>query len=70
VSARPSANPSRVIRSFGSLEGLGAYINAHTGPAQSDDLPVIAGQPPGPRRRATHDELVTLFANEPSEPER
>lgn len=52
----------RVIKSpFKSLEVWGEWIAANAAPARPDDLSVIAGQPPGPRRRATHDELVAFF---------
>jgi hypothetical protein len=51
----------RVIKSpFRSLEEWGAWADAQCAPSRADDLPVIAGQA-GPRRRATHDELVAFF---------
>jgi hypothetical protein len=61
----------RVIKSpFKSLEDWGAWADAQCGPSRPDDLPVIAGQT-GPRRRATHDELVAFFqASGLDQPER
>jgi hypothetical protein len=50
----------RTIRSeFSSAEELGAWMNEHAAPAREDDTPVLAGQV-GPRRRATHEELLEL----------
>jgi hypothetical protein len=68
-----ASNPKqrRVIKSpFSTLEEWGEWIDAHAAPARADDLPVIAGQT-GPRRRATHDELVAFCeANGLDHPER
>ena len=67
------SNPEqrRVIKSpFNSLEEWGEWVDANAAPARPDDRPVIAGQT-GPRRRATHDELVAFFeANGLDQPER
>jgi len=36
-------------------------MNANALPARDDDTPVLLGQTgPGPRRRATHDELIAF----------
>jgi len=35
-------------------------IDANAALASRDDLPVIAGQPLGPRQRASRDELIAL----------
>jgi hypothetical protein len=60
-----SGPKQRVIKSpFDSLEEWGEWIEANAAPARSDDLSVIAGQPPGPRHRATHDELAAFLAAE------
>jgi hypothetical protein len=61
VSDGAQPTPRQVITSpFDSLEEWGAWIDANAAPASRDDLPVIAGQPPGPRQRASRDELIAL----------
>lgn len=61
VSDRAQFTSRQVITSpFDSLEEWGAWIDANATPASRDDLPVIAGQPPGPRQRAGRAELIAL----------
>ena len=59
VSDGSEPTPRRAIASpFDSLEEWGEWIEANAAPASG--LPVIAGQPPGPRRRASREELIAL----------
>jgi len=51
--------PRRIAAPFPSLREWGEWMNAHAGPARSDDTPVLAGQT-GPRRRATREQLFAL----------
>ncbi len=49
-----------IISPFDTLEEWGEWIDANAAPASLEDLPVIAGQQPGPRQRASRDELIRL----------
>jgi len=61
VSDRSEPSPRQVITSpFDSFEEWGEWIEANAAPASRDALTVIAGQPPGPRRRASWEELIAL----------
>lgn len=53
------AAPRRIKSPFRSLKEWGDWMNAHAAPAREDDTPVLIGQT-GPRRRATHEELMAL----------
>jgi hypothetical protein len=56
--ARPVIKPPSRSR-FSSSDELAASVTDHAAPAREDDTPVLAGQT-GPRRRATHVELMSL----------
>ena len=56
--------PRRIKSSFKSLKEYSDWVNANCAPRRADDTPVLMGQTgPGPRRRATSEELIS-FVNE------
>jgi hypothetical protein len=52
-------SPRRVKSKFASLKEWGDWVNANCAPARDDDTCVLMGQT-GPRRRATHEELIDI----------
>jgi len=57
-------SPRRVKSRFNSLEEWDEWVNANCAPRRADDGCVLMGQTgPGPRKRATRDELIA-FVNE------
>lgn len=59
------SEPQRIKSPFKSLKEWGEWVNANARPARDDDTPVLLGQAgPGPRRRATHDELIAFVAEQ------
>jgi hypothetical protein len=62
--AQTKGSPRRLKSEFASLKEWGDWVNANCAPARADYTPVI-GLPPahqtGPRKRATHEELMALI---------
>jgi hypothetical protein len=57
--AQVKGSVRRVRSEFASLKEWGDWVNANCAPARDDDTCVLMGQT-GPRRRATHEELIDI----------